>query len=223
MNAAYSVVIPAFNAEATLGAAIHSVLQQTPAPAEIVVVDDGSTDGTARVAAGFGPSLRYLHQANSGPGAATTLGFQAVTTPLVATLDADDLWLPGKIERQIAHFASMPELAAGFTLIRQFCEERGAAGDGAITRGWSRSTMLMRATLFAKVGPMRDPPGRRGEFVDWLARAREGGACVEMLDEVLVLRRVRAGSLSDQRGVMDRGYTQVARAAIERRRSKGAG
>src|SRR5262249_10145813 len=157
---------------------------------------------------GFGPPVRCLRQANSGPGAATTLGFRSVATPLVATLDADDVWLPGKIARQIAHLASDTTLAASFTLMRQFGE---AAGDGAVTKGWSRSTRMRRMPLSAGVGPMGDPPGRRGEFVDWLARARESGAGMEVLEEVLVLRRIRAGSLSDQRGALDRGYAHVAR------------
>lgn len=221
MSTDYSVVIPAFNVEATLGEAIQSVLLQNPAPKEIIVVDDGSADGSARVARGFGSRVRYLLQPNSGPGAATTLGLSSVTTPLAATLDADDVWLPGKIERQLARLTSDARLAACFTLVRQFSEDPAASGQGAITRGWSRSTMMMRMTLFAEIGPMWDPPGWRGEFVDWLARAREIGARFDMIDEVLALRRVRVGSLSDGRGVKDRGYAHVARAAIERRRSKG--
>ena len=99
MTSAYSVVIPAFNAEATLGETIRSALEQTVPPAEILVVDDGSTDGTDAVAAGFADRVRVIRQDNAGPGAATSRGLAAVETPFAATLDADDLWLPGKAVR----------------------------------------------------------------------------------------------------------------------------
>jgi hypothetical protein len=81
--------------------------------------------------------------------------------------------------------------------------------------------MMMRTTLFAAVGAILDPPGGRGELVDWIARARETGARLEMLDEVLALRRLRAGSLSAGRSAtLDRGYLHVAHAALVRRRAK---
>jgi glycosyltransferase involved in cell wall biosynthesis len=219
---AYSVVIPAFNAEATLADAISSVLKQSQSPAEVIVVDDGSTDDTANVARGFRPHVRYLYQSNAGPGAATTLGLTAVTTRIAATLDADDLWLPSKAERQLRHLEENP-VAATFSLLRQFSDNPNDVRAGSVTKGWSRSTMLLKMTLFAAVGPIRDPPGRRGELVDWIARCRETGAQLTMLDEVLALRRIRPGSLSDGRTPSrDRGYLHAARAAIERRRAARA-
>jgi glycosyltransferase involved in cell wall biosynthesis len=218
---AYSVVIPAFNAETTLAEAIESVLAQTVAPQDIIVVDDGSTDATASVARRFADRVRYVHQPNSGPGAATTCGLSMASTPIVATLDSDDLWLPKKAERQLAHLDGAPAVAASFTLLRQFAEADADRDGGRAVEGWSRTTMMMRMTLFAAIGAMRDPPGRRGEVVDWLARARESGARLEMLDEVLALRRIRADSLSAGRSAtLDRGYLHVAHAAIMRRRAK---
>ena len=98
---AYTAVIPAFNAERTIEECLASVLAQTCLPAEILVVDDGSSDRTAAMvttlaAAAPRVPIRLLQQANQGPGHATTAGILAATEPVIATLDADDLWLPGK-------------------------------------------------------------------------------------------------------------------------------
>jgi len=94
-------VIPAYNAEAYLARAIQSVWEQTVAPAEVIVVEDGSTDATADVAAGFRERVRLIRQANAGPSEARNVGVQAARGGWVAFLDADDEWLPEKLERQI--------------------------------------------------------------------------------------------------------------------------
>src|SRR5690606_31761302 len=105
----YSVVIPVFNGADTIGAAIASVLAQDPPPKTVIVVDDGSTDDTAAVVAALAGPITLLRQENTGPGGATTHGLSIVDTPLIATLDADDLWLPGKIAVQMDHLRENPE------------------------------------------------------------------------------------------------------------------
>jgi teichuronic acid biosynthesis glycosyltransferase TuaG len=98
---AVSVIIPAYNAEAFLSRAIRSVEAQTFRDFEIVVVDDGSTDGTAEAARGFS-SIRYLRRPHLGAAAARNRGLEEATSDLVAFLDADDEWLPEKLARQLA-------------------------------------------------------------------------------------------------------------------------
>jgi len=97
-----SVIVPAYNAEATLAAALRSVLQQTVPPLEVLVVDDGSDDGTARVAERFGHKVRLIRQRNGGPGSARNAGIRAARGAWIGLLDADDTWLPTKLERQLA-------------------------------------------------------------------------------------------------------------------------
>jgi glycosyltransferase involved in cell wall biosynthesis len=95
-----SAVIPAYNAEKYVAAAIESALAQTIPPSEIVVVDDGSKDGTAGVASRVAPGVKVLRQPNGGPAAARNTGIRNSTGEWIAFLDADDTWVPNKLELQ---------------------------------------------------------------------------------------------------------------------------
>jgi glycosyltransferase involved in cell wall biosynthesis len=110
MAATVSVVIVAYNKAHTVGAAIESVLYQTYRDFEILVVDDGSTDDTGDRVRAFGDRVRYLPKENGGTGSARNLGIAEARGPYVAFLDGDDLWLPGKLEIQLAAFDREPEI-----------------------------------------------------------------------------------------------------------------
>ena len=97
-----SVVIPAYNRAHLLPATLRSLLAQTVPAREILVVDDGSTDGTAEVAEAFGPSVRVIRQANAGPAAARNRGFAESGGEYIHFFDSDDLALPNKHEVQLA-------------------------------------------------------------------------------------------------------------------------
>jgi len=97
-----SVVVPAFNAGRFLRLALQSVLSQTYSPLECIVVDDGSTDGTGEVARGFGDRVLLLRTERVGVSSARNAGARAGTGAVLAFLDADDMWLPRKLELQMA-------------------------------------------------------------------------------------------------------------------------
>lgn len=106
-----SVVMPAFNNETTLGRALASIAAQTLPPKEVIVVDDGSVDGTAAVAAQWrdrlnGARLYLFRQQNMGAGAARNRALKAATAEWIAFLDADDEWLPWKLERSLAEMGA---------------------------------------------------------------------------------------------------------------------
>ena len=106
-----SVVIPAYNAEPFIGHTLNSVLAQTYSALEVLVVDDGSQDGTAAVVRQYEMRdcrIRLLQQANAGVAAARNTGIQAATGELVAPLDADDLWYPHHVEEQVGCFLRSP-------------------------------------------------------------------------------------------------------------------
>jgi glycosyltransferase involved in cell wall biosynthesis len=217
----YSVVIPAFNAERTLAEAIESVLAQTVEPAKVIVVDDGSTDRTAEIARMYEPLVAVTKQANSGPGAATTRGFEAVTTPLLACIDADDIWLPEKASRQLEMLEACPGLDAVFGRVKLFWHNEPPRADALVQDNWGRSTMMMRRSAALRIGPMIDPPKVRcGEMIDWLARARGLNVRLNMMSEVMALRRIIPSSLSYGRDNRAEGYLHVVRAALARRRPR---
>jgi glycosyltransferase involved in cell wall biosynthesis len=97
-----SIVIPTFNRAATIVRAVESVLQQTYRPLELIVVDDGSTDGTSEVLKAYGNAIVYVRQDNAGPAAARNRGIRESQGDMVAFLDSDDVWLAAKLERQVA-------------------------------------------------------------------------------------------------------------------------
>lgn len=220
----YGVIIPTFNASGTIAETLRSVAAQTVKAQAIVVVDDGSTDDTVAVTYAMNLSVTVLRQENAGPGSATTRGFAALSTPFVATLDADDLWLPDKIEKQLAYLDRHPQTSGVFAHWQTFRDDQPDLREGIGVAGWSRTTMMIRREVTESVGPIIDPQGGRGEMIDWIARVREAGFVLAMLDEVLALRRIRPGSLSYGRDpARDRGYLQVARLAMQRRAKNKAG
>jgi glycosyltransferase involved in cell wall biosynthesis len=104
-----SVVVPAFNAGRTIADALASIFAQTYSDFEVVVVDDGSTDETGARLAQWGDRIVLLRQPNGGPARARNAGIARARGRLIAFLDADDVWLPRKLERQVAYFDRFPE------------------------------------------------------------------------------------------------------------------
>jgi GT2 family glycosyltransferase len=104
-----SVVIPAYNAGRTIDAALRSVFAQTYRDFEVVVIDDGSVDDTAERVGAWGDTVAFRRQHNAGPAAARNHGIRIARGRLLAFLDADDIWLPTKLERQVAYFEAFPE------------------------------------------------------------------------------------------------------------------
>lgn len=100
-----SVVIPAYNAEKTIAATLESVLAQSFPPHEVIVVDDGSKDGTPAVVESFAPRVRLVRQANAGPSAARNNGIRSASGDWIALLDADDTWHPDKLAVQAEQLA----------------------------------------------------------------------------------------------------------------------
>jgi glycosyltransferase involved in cell wall biosynthesis len=115
-----TVVVPCHNAAPFIADTIQSVLDQTRAVDEIVVVDDGSSDGSAAIAESFGEPVRVIRQPNRGECAARNRGVQEARGDIIAFLDADDLWHPEKIERQLACFDAHPEVGAVMTSVAIF-------------------------------------------------------------------------------------------------------
>ena len=118
-----SVVIPAYNSRELIGTALESVFGQTYSPVEVIVVDDGSTDGTDEWVRAHYPSIQVVRTANQGPSGARNQGIQMASGDYVAFLDADDVWHPGKLEAQIEvmeRHADVGLVASDWTRAGQF-------------------------------------------------------------------------------------------------------
>jgi glycosyltransferase involved in cell wall biosynthesis len=221
-----SCIIPVFNGERYLDETIGSVLAQTYAPTEPIVVDDGSTDGTRNLVQVYGERVRYLHQTNAGHAAARNRGLVAATGKFVAFLDADDLWHREKLERQMTRFRARPELDVCVTYVSNFWspdvgETDPASDDPDVTRpvpGYRSVTLLARMRAFDTVGPF-DPALRHGNDTDWFLRAAECGIVMELLSDVLVHRRLHAENRSRRlAAASQREYLHIIKASLDRRR-----
>jgi glycosyltransferase involved in cell wall biosynthesis len=220
-----SVVIPAWNAAGTIEETLHSVLGQTAPPAEVIVVDDGSTDGTEKLPILGRHPIRLIRQANQGAAAALNTGIGAASGDLIAFLDADDIWTADKLAVQTAALTAAPDLAGVFGHVEAFAcpsaspEDRArwdlAAGSGP---GWLAGAVLMRRHRLA--GERFDPRLRTGYFIDLLDRLRLAGHEFSMLDTLVMYRRIHAGSLTQRKSEMAAGFLEVARRAVGRRRAR---
>jgi len=220
-----TAVVPAFQAATFLADAVASIRAQVPSVAEIVVVDDGSTDGTAALARSLG-GIRLIEQDRRGPGAARNAGVAAATGDWVALLDADDLWLAGKLDRQLAAIARDSQIDGVFTRLRNeflapALAQRYRAVEGEV-EGIHASTLLVRRTAFARTGGF-DEKLRLAEFIDWYSRARHLGLRFVSIPEVLVVRRVHGSNTTIRLRAEAGDYVEAARRAIARHRKRGAG
>jgi hypothetical protein len=211
MQASVSVIVPAHNAGQWIGETLSSILAQTMVPLQVIVIDDGSTDNTADVVRSFGTGVQYAYQANAGAGAARNLGLTFALGEYVAFLDADDLWLPEKIEKQLLLFKNQPDLMWVYSDAYIFPDGR----PDALTRlgqyrglpsGWihealllgdciASPTPLVRRCVFSDVGPFLVKPALGVEDWDmWLRISRRYP--VGVIPEPLAKYRLRRSSVS---------------------------
>jgi len=202
-NPLVSTVIPVYQGERFIERALASVFAQEYGPLEVIVVDDGSSDGGAALAAAHA-GVRCLRQPNHGVPVARNAGIAATRGEFIAFLDQDDAWLPGKLHAQMRRMRERPELR--YVVARQ----RMALAPGAQVPAWLRrglldedqsgflpSTLLARRSAFDEVGPF-DPGLSTVSDLDWFVRARDMGVPMEMLPEVLVQRWVHDSNHSSQ-------------------------
>lgn len=186
---AISVVIPLYNKSAHILDTLHTVLNQTYAPHEIIVVDDGSTDdGAKKVAELSHPKVRLITQKNAGVSAARNTGITSATAEFIALLDADDQWSPHFLEEIASLIGAYPEAGMFATnyqykmgdnsyitpkLNYRFCPQKAglfseylrAVGDGDLPL--TMSSLVIRQSLFQAIGgfPVGEPMGEDQDFL----------------------------------------------------------
>jgi glycosyltransferase involved in cell wall biosynthesis len=220
--------MPVFNGERFIGEALESVFAQDHRPIEVIVVDDGSTDGSAAVVRDFGEVI-LVRQENRGAAAARNVALARATGSLITFLDADDQMAAGRLSTQVEHLRTHPDVG-GVLMSQELVLEPGVAipewvrpfGAPDDVVGGLMITAMVRREAAELVGGF-DPSYRVCHDADWLFRLREAGVRIDVLTEVGVLRRIHRTNLSHQIDVIRVELARALRERLERARVRGGG
>jgi glycosyltransferase involved in cell wall biosynthesis len=218
---AIGVVIPCFNGARYLEAALLSVLAQEPRVVEIVMIDDGSSDESASIAARHEPWVRCFRQLHAGAGAARNRGVSLLSSPLVAFLDADDLWPAGRLRLLGAALDAHPELDGAFGAVREFLspelppELSTRVQPRPPRRAPLPGALLIRRPAFERAGTF---PESLTESVGWYMQALDRGVRFAEIDDVVLLRRLHSSNVERHRHVLRGEYARVLKQGLDRRR-----
>lgn len=225
MTPRISVILPVHNRADVLARAIQSVLDQSLAAFELIVVDDGSTDGSAGVARSFGDErIKVIELGeNRGGNAARNAGVQAATAPLIAFLDSDDTYLPEKLERVVGEFDHRPDLellvdsfvkvqpsGKRVTRTNPVIRDRETFRKALFTRQLWKATPSITVRRDAMLAVMFDETLRRLQDFDFLIRASEVANCAST-DAVLWVKYWDANAISIQDNMIPANVELVRR------------
>ncbi len=220
-GAQVSVIVPVRNGARYVGETIASILAQTVPPLEVLIMDDASDDETATIAKSFGTPVHHFLLEQCGAAAARNRGVDAAKGNYLSFLDADDLWLPEKTERQLECLIDDSTHKVAFCHMEQFIspeiEELSIADKDRVLPGFSSCTMLIHADVFRNIGPFKENL-RAGEFIEWFARAREARIEPVMLSAILARRRIHKSN----QGLTNDGrqdYLRIAKMLIDKKRA----
>lgn len=221
-----SVIIPVYNLGHYIEETIRSVLAQKQKDLEIIIVDDGSVDNTAEVLSRLDSPIRYVKQAQQGAAAARNNGVNHASGEILAFLDADDVWLPNKLTKQLDLLNGNPKLAMVFTLIEQFISPELNTDQlqtteikNKITPGYCASTMLIRKNIFMQVGYF-DTNIKVGEFIGWFLKTKKLGLPTALIDEILVKRRIHQHNTSAIRKSSRKDYLYLLNDFIKHKQAQ---
>jgi glycosyltransferase involved in cell wall biosynthesis len=210
-----SVIIPVRDGRRFLLEALESILRQTRPAEELIVIDDGSSDGSLEIARAVG-GVRAVRQPQLGQAAALNHGVQLARGQYLAFLDADDRWLPDKLERQLALFEDDPQLELAFGHARQF-RNLGPEPTAAALPARLPSALLIRRSAFERVGPFSSQ-FELGAVIEWCARADDAGLRSKCLEQVVYERRLHDANLGVRRAGQRGEYARMLKTVLDRRR-----
>jgi glycosyltransferase involved in cell wall biosynthesis len=220
-----SVILPVYNGERFLAAALRSVLDQTLPPDEVIVVDDGSTDGSAEIAAQIKATspvpIQLIQQGNQGPAAARNAGLQLATGSFIAFQDADDIWAADKLAIQVALFRRYPQAYAVIGYSRIAITDPNDAGvlhyQGRPGPILLLQESLFRRAIFDLVGPF-DPRLRGDEDVEWFLRLLEQPIEIIIHPDIVLTYRRHGANLTGSLAASRRQFLLALQRSVVRRR-----
>lgn len=223
-----SVIIPVYNGERYLAEALDSVLAQKYDKMEMIVVDDGSTDGTSKIAHSY-KDVMYLRQSRQGAAAARNNGVMQARGEFLAFLDADDLWMPDKTKKQISVLRADAQLDMVFGHVEQFYSPELEALlknkikiVQTVMPGYIPGAMLIKKETFLNVG-LFNPDLKLGEFIDWYLRAQHSGLKDSMLPDIVLKRRIHDANTGIRERDSRKDYLRALKALLDRKKTAGPG
>jgi glycosyltransferase involved in cell wall biosynthesis len=220
-----TVIVPVYNGERYLALALKSIFEQDYHPLEIIVVDDGSVDGSADIAKSF-PGIHYIHQPNQGVAVARNIGLNAARGQFIAFLDQDDSWMPNKLNRQIDYLLKCPEVDCVLAKSRLFLEP-GIKAPSWLKKDllledhteYAPSALVVRKTAFEKVGRF-DSAYSMSSDSDWFFRAKNCGISIAVLPEIFVHRRIHESNHSYQAQLACLELLKIVKTSIDYQRGR---
>jgi glycosyltransferase involved in cell wall biosynthesis len=219
-----SAIIPVFNGERYLAEALDSIRGQTVPPAEIIVVDDGSTDGSAALVRAAG--VRLIQQPNRGVASARNRGLAAASGDLIAYLDQDDVWPTGRLAAQLAALERHPDagiLSGRIRVLDRPIPGRpwSATGDRELSVALNLGAALIRRSVFDTIGGFSESMGSADD-IEWYNRARDFGARIVQLETVTLLYRWHGTNTSRNFPRMAGDIVSALKVSLDRRRQLGS-
>lgn len=221
-----STVIPVYNREEFIAEAIESALNQQGVKMEILVVDDGSTDGTVAAASRFGSRIRLIRQENAGPPAARNRGVAAAQGEFLTFLDSDDLWPPHRTRLLLDCLTTHPGAGAAMGQMQYIPADvsrsdrfAAACREAEAIRNYNLGASLFRSSALQAVGGF-DETMRYSDDWDWFVRAREKGVRIELVPEVTLINRRHGENLSNQREIGNHYTLMMLKKSLDRRRAR---
>jgi glycosyltransferase involved in cell wall biosynthesis len=220
-----TVIVPVYNAERHIAAAIQSILEEQYPSLEILVIDDGSTDRSAEILRGF-PEVTYYYQDNRGPASARNRGIRLAQGEFILFLDADDLFPKGKIRQQLSYFDQKPEIELTIGKSQVFFEE---GANTSVIRFPDETHQVLnvllgsglyRKTAFEKVGEL-DENLRFGEDFDWFNRVREQEVPLLVTNDITLHYRRHSTNMTREIELVKLNAIQLLKRSLDRRRKEG--
>jgi glycosyltransferase involved in cell wall biosynthesis len=219
MSLSLSVIVPVLNGAETLQETLDAISENADGLTELIVVDDGSTDGSGEIAKRHGATV-LRNAANQGLGAARERGLKASSGDIVGFMDDDDIWLQGPPDPRRAMLESDPAVDAVYGRYQMFALRDGEWRD----YDNPRITHLMQSALFRRDAFDRfgspDTGDHLSEDFAWATRARRLGACIELVDDVVVRYRIHSDGLSRDREYMAKQMFSILRREIAESRKQ---
>ncbi len=221
----HTVIMPVFNGAAHIGEALASVLPQLGPGDEILVVDNGSSDGTVAVVEALGDKrIQLLHEARRGPAAARNRGLQVARGEFISFLDHDDYWSPGRLVAMTELLRTHPGADAVVGHVRVVFDgvpstPKYANMDGRLTDAIILGVQLFRAEAIRRAGLM-DETLMFGEDSDYIIRFRAVSRGLVEWDGVALTYRRHAGNMTNDTRASDHGMMAMLAANIARRRAQ---